>query len=163
MDEQRAPRRSGNLTDDQAKLLAEKAVAAAKETAEITTMLLKYIEAGGRDWKSFERICDHLARQGMHLLITGRGALTPEAGALARQQVQDAAGMTGAQGGMREHLHQTMAAAVLAAVYYTGQHHLVEPEDWPEETAATVLGAVRRAPGINQDPTMRNLRDPGRL
>jgi hypothetical protein len=38
--------------------------------------------------------------------------------------------------------------------------HLVEPEDWPEALPAVVLGAVRRAPGINDDPAMRTLTDP---
>ncbi|MGW7259930.1 hypothetical protein [Streptomyces sp. NPDC054834] len=32
---------------------------------------------------------------------------------------------------MREHLHQRTAASFLATVWFAGQHHLVEPDDWP--------------------------------
>ncbi|MFI8089163.1 hypothetical protein ACIF9R_12710 [Streptomyces sp. NPDC086080] len=64
---------------------------------------------------------------------------------------------------MREHLHQRTAASLLATVWFAGQHHLVEPDDWPDALPATVLGAIRQAPGINDDPTMRNLRDTGEL
>jgi hypothetical protein len=62
---------------------------------------------------------------------------------------------------MREHLHQRVAAAVLSTVWFAGEHHLIEAEDWPEDLPDVVLGAVRQAPGINDDPTMHNLRDTG--
>ncbi|MGW3473341.1 hypothetical protein ACWDKQ_33900 [Saccharopolyspora sp. NPDC000995] len=35
-------------------------------------------------------------------------------------------------------------------------------EDWPDVLPAVVLGANRRAPRINDDPLMANLRDAGR-
>jgi hypothetical protein len=34
-------------------------------------------------------------------------------------------------------------SSMLAIVYYAGWHHLVEPQDWPEELPAVVLDAVR--------------------
>ncbi|MCY0963336.1 hypothetical protein [Streptomyces sp. H27-H5] len=60
---------------------------------------------------------------------------------------------------MREHLHQHIATSLLATVWFAGQHHLVEADDWPDTLPANVLGAIRQAPAINDDPTMRNLRD----
>ncbi|MFD3658706.1 hypothetical protein [Streptomyces sp. NPDC058620] len=62
---------------------------------------------------------------------------------------------------MREHLHQRTATSLLATVWFAGQHHLVEADDWPDTLPAIVLGAIRQAPAINDDPTMRNLRDTG--
>jgi len=59
----------------------------------------------------------------------------------------------------RAAIHQHLAGSILATVYYAGWHHLVEPEDWPETLPAVVLDAVRRAPGINDDPSMRALTD----
>lgn len=53
------------------------------------------------------------------------------------------------------------AASLLATVWFAGQHHLVEADDWPDILPATVLGAIRQAPAINDDPTMRYLRDTG--
>ncbi|MCY0923926.1 hypothetical protein OS965_38335 [Streptomyces sp. H27-G5] len=35
----------------------------------------------------------------------------------------------------------------------------MEADDWPDTLPANVLGAIRQAPAINDDPTMRNLRD----
>jgi hypothetical protein len=66
------------------------------------------------------------------------------------------AGVMLPDGGMREALHQRVAMSVLATVWFAGQHHFVEPTDWPDELPAVVLGAVRRAPGINEDPRIRN-------
>ncbi len=45
---------------------------------------------------------------------------------------------------------------MLATVWFAGQHHFVEPADWPDELPAVVLGAIRRAPGINEDPRIAN-------
>lgn len=40
-------------------------------------------------------------------------------------------------------------------------HHMVEPEEWPDLLPEAVLGAVRSAKQIKPDPTMANLRDTG--
>jgi hypothetical protein len=48
---------------------------------------------------------------------------------------------------------------ILATVSYAGWHHLVAPEDWPEALPAVILDAVRRAPGSNDDPSLRALTD----
>lgn len=62
---------------------------------------------------------------------------------------------------MREALQQQVAKGLLMSVLTVGQQNLVEPADWPEELAAVVLGAVRRAEKVSQDPMMANLRDKG--
>jgi hypothetical protein len=127
------------------------------EAGEIAQMLSKYVKAGGRDWETFERLLDHWARQGLEMVFAGRGALRPELGALSDQRIAEAAGNGGGEAGMRAHLHRKLAAAVLTMVWYAGEHHLIEAEDWPDDLAAVVLGAVQQAPGINDDPMMNHL------
>lgn len=156
------PRRAGDLTNEQLELLITKAVEIQNESREIIEMAIKYAKAGGRDWETYERICDHLARKGSDLIHVGRGALSPEMTARAQAEIAEAAGTTGATSGMREHLQQTIAYALLTQVYYLGQHYHVEADDWPDHLPAVVLGAVRTAPGVNDDPMMANLRDTGR-
>ncbi|MGW4720799.1 hypothetical protein [Nocardia sp. NPDC004260] len=105
------------------------------EAGEIAQMMSRYVQAGGRDWETFERLLDHWARQGMKMVFAGRGALRPELGALSDHLITKAAGGAAAASGVREHLHRKLSAAVLAMVWYTGEHHLIEAEDWPEELA----------------------------
>jgi hypothetical protein len=159
--EQRGPTREGELTDEQAALLLKSFTETLNEAGQIAELLSKYVAAGGRDWSTYERMLDHWARQGLKMVHAGRGPLRPELGPLSAKQIEQAAGITAREGGMREHLHQTMAAAVLSTVWFAGEHHLIEAEDWPEDLPDVVLTAVRQAPGINDDPTMRNLRDTG--
>ncbi|MCY0923559.1 MULTISPECIES: hypothetical protein [unclassified Streptomyces] len=160
-DSSKQPRRDGDLSNEQVALLVEQFTGQTNRIAEITAMLIKYAQAGGKDWETFERLLDHLAREGMKLIQYGRGPLQPDLEKAARVQIEQAAGTTARQGGMREHLHQRTAASLLATVWFAGQHHLVEADDWPDTLPATVLGAIRQAPAINDDPTMRNLRDTG--
>ncbi|MFG2986152.1 hypothetical protein ACGFYQ_33710 [Streptomyces sp. NPDC048258] len=161
MTEQRGPRLEGELTDEQAALLLQSFTETLNEAGQIAAMLSKYLAAGGRDWETYERLLDHWARQGLKMVHAGRGALRPELARLSAKQIEQAAGITGREGGMREHVHQRVAAAVLSTVWFAGEHHLIEAEDWPEDLPDVVLTAVRQAPGINDDPTMRNLRDTG--
>lgn len=46
-------------------------------------------------------------------------------------------------------------------MWFAGPHHLIEADDWPDLLPATVLGAIRQAPAINHNPSIRNLRDTG--
>lgn len=161
MNDHQGPKRTGDLTDEQAALLLQSFTETITEAGQIAEMLSKYVAAGGRDWETYERLLDHWARQGLKMVHAARGALRPELGRLSAKQITEAAGVTGREGGMRENLHQTVAAAVLSTVWFAGEHHLVEAEDWPEDLPDIVLSAVRQAPGINNDPTMRNLRDTG--
>ena len=59
--------------------------------------------------------------------------------------------------GTREAVHHKMAVALLGAVWFAGEHHLVGRAEWPPELAGVVLGAVRRAGRINDDPMWGNL------
>ncbi|WP_158558515.1 MULTISPECIES: hypothetical protein [unclassified Streptomyces] len=45
------------------------------------------------------------------------------------------------------------------SVLTVGQQMMVEPEEWPDELSAAVLGAERSSKRIKADPTMANLRD----
>jgi hypothetical protein len=45
-------------------------------------------------------------------------------------------------------------------VWRSGAHFLISPNDWPDLLPEAVLGAVRRAPLVNNDPLMRDLRGP---
>jgi hypothetical protein len=156
------PRRTGTLTDQQAALLIQQFTAQADRITEIIAMLTAYANAGGRDWPTYERVLDHLAREGMKLVQYGRAPLDPELQERAFAAVAAAAGRAGGGQDGRAAIQQKLAGSILATVYYAGWHHLVAPEDWPEALAAVVLNAVRRAPGINDDPAMRALTDTSR-
>jgi hypothetical protein len=147
-------RRTGNLTDFQVSLLVEQFTSQAKR---ILDMFNKYADAGGRDWASYERIFDHLSREGMKLVQYSHSALDPEQQERARRAVAAAAERTPGPTGQCGAIHQKVASSVLATVYYAGWHHLVEVEDWPDKLADVVLDAVRRAPRINDDAAMRSL------
>lgn len=43
-------------------------------------------------------------------------------------------------------------------MWRAGAHFLISPDDWPHLLPAVVLGAVRRAPLVNGDPFMSDLR-----
>lgn len=45
------------------------------------------------------------------------------------------------------------------SVLTVGRQTMVEPEEWPDELPAAVLGAVRISKQIKADPPMANLRD----
>lgn len=75
--------------------------------------------------------------------------------------VRETAGITPREGGMREALQQQVAKGLLMSVLTAGQQMMVEPEEWPDELPAAVLGAVRNSKRIKADPAMANLRDTG--
>jgi len=145
-----------DFTDKQVAMLVETFDATLHKADDIIEMLEKYAEAGGRDYDTYERMLDHLAREGTHLTQGARSALAPDVWERAAALVAEAAGVMPLTAGMRDALHQKLALSVLATVWFAGQHHLVEPADWPDELPAVVLGAVRRAPGINEDPRILN-------
>ena len=151
-------RRTGNLTDVQVSLLAEQFTSQAERILDILDMFNRYADAGGRDWASYERIFDHLSREGMQLVQYSHSALDPELQERAQRSVAAAAERTPGPTGQRGAIQQKMASSVLATVYYAGWHHLLEVEDWPnDELADVVLEAVRRAPRINDDAALRSL------
>jgi hypothetical protein len=153
----RGPKRSGDLTDEQAALLLRSFTETITEAGKIAQMLSQYVKAGGRDWETYERMLDHWARQGLKMVFAGRGALRPELGERSERLITEAASTDQQAIGLREQLHQKLSAAVLAMVWHAGEHHLIEAEDWPDDLAAVVLAAVRQAPGINKDPMMKRI------
>lgn len=151
-----------DLTDKQAALLAEEFGRRAAKVTEIADLLTRYVDAGGRDRETFDRLLSGLSHEGMGIMNYCVAPWFPDMPQRAAEALAEAAGVTPAQGGMRESLQQQAALGLLTTVWIVGEHHLVRPEDWPDGLAAVVLGAIRRAPRINADPLMTSLRGPGR-
>jgi hypothetical protein len=85
----------------------------------------------------------------------------PDWQSAARHAITAAAGATVMDGTLPEATHRTLAQAVLTTVWRAGAHFLISPDDWPDLLPEVVLGAVRRAPLVNGDPSMRDLRASG--
>jgi hypothetical protein len=155
-------RRTGNLTDHQAGILVEQFTSQADRIIEIIDMFNAYAEAGGRDWASYERIFDHLSREGIKLVQYSHSALDPELQDRAQRAVAAAAARTPGPDGQPGAIHQKVAGSVPATVYYAGWHHLLEAKDWPDELSAVVLDTVRRAPRIKDEAATRSPETGGR-
>lgn len=152
-----------DLTDGQATLLAEEFGRRAVRVREIVELLIRYVDAGGRDRETFDRLLSGLSREGMGIMQYCVAPWFPDMPQRAAAALADAAGVTPARGGMRESVQQQAALGLLSTVWVTGEHHLVRPQDWPDTLPAVVLGAIRRAPRINEDPLLANLGDRPRL
>jgi hypothetical protein len=74
----------GDLSHEQVALLVEQFTGQTNRIADITAMLIKYAQAGGKDWETYERLLDHLAREGMKLIQYGRGPLQTDLEKTAR-------------------------------------------------------------------------------
>lgn len=85
----------------------------------------------------------------------------PDWRAAAQQATAAAAGATVKDGVGPEVTQRVLAQAVLTTVWRAGAHFLISSDDWPEMLPEIVLGAVRRAPLVNGDPLMRDLRAAG--
>ncbi|MCY0949094.1 hypothetical protein [Streptomyces sp. H27-S2] len=72
--------------------------------------------------------------------------------------VREAAGINAREGGIRAALQQQVAKGLLMSVLTVGRQTMVEPEEWPDELPAAVLGAARTSKQIKADSTA-NLRD----
>ncbi|WP_322779456.1 hypothetical protein [Frankia sp. Cas4] len=122
---------------------------------------VEYYKEGGRNRETWNRLCDGLGHEAPNLMMALSAPAHPFIAADAENAVAEAAGITARLGGMREALQQQVAKGLLMSVLTVGQQNLVEPADWPDELAVVVLGAVRRAEKVSQDPMMANLRDKG--
>jgi hypothetical protein len=149
--------RGGQLTVGQVELLLQELGAQAARINEILDLMTRLAGAGGRDWEDYERVLDGLAREGVKLMMYARSALHPELQQRALTELAEAARPSSPLDGTREAVHHKMAMALLVAVWFVGEHHLVDVADWPPELASAVLGAVRRAARINDDPMWDNL------
>lgn len=144
-------------------MLAEEFGRRAVRVREIVELLIRYVDAGGRDRETFDRLLSGLSREGMGIMQYCVAPWFPDMPQRAAAALADAAGVTPARGGMRESVQQQAALGLLSTVWVTGEHHLVRPQDWPDTLPAVVLGAIRRAPRINEDPLLANLGDRPRL
>lgn len=148
-----------DLTDEQATLLAEEFGRRAVRVREIVELLTRYVDAGGRDRETFDRLLSGLSREGMGIMQYCVVPWFPDMPARAAAALADAAGVSPGRGGMRESVQQQAALGLLSTVWVIGEHHLVRPQDWPDTLPAVVLGAIRRAPRINEDPLLASLGD----
>jgi len=133
-----------------------------RELTDVVVMMGRYAAAGGRDYETWDRILDGIGRSSTRLMQYSGDPIHPDWPAAAVQAITAAAGATVRDGTLPEAKHRTLAHAVLTTVWRAGAHFLISPDDWPDLLPEIVLGAVRRAPLINQDPLMRDLRGPGR-
>lgn len=135
-----------DLTDGQVELLIDTFETEATKAGELLDMLRTYADAGGRDWETYERFLDHLARTGMRMVMAGRGAISPDL-------PEQAGTLLGAKGpDLQGQVHHSMSASALCAIWAVGEHHLIDVENWSDQLPGIVRAAVEQAPRINEDP-----------
>lgn len=139
-------------------MLVDRFTALHGELSEVIDMMGRYAAAGGRDYETWDRLLDGVGRSSTRLMQYSGDPIHPDWHEAARQAIAAAAGETVRDGLLPEVTHRTMAEAVLTTVWRAGAHFLISPDDWPNVLPEVVLGAVRRAPLINDDPLMRHLR-----
>lgn len=143
-----------DLSDEQIQKFLGEVAPKVKELMEGVTLAIDYYKEGGYDRETWDRICDGLAHEAMNLMMALSATAHPYLARECERAVREAAGITPREGGMREALQQQVAKGL-------GRQTMVEPEEWPDELPAAVLGAVRNSKRIKNDPTMANLRDTG--
>jgi hypothetical protein len=149
---------TGDLTAEQVALLVGRLTALHRELSEVIVMMGRYAASGGRDYETWDRILDGIGRSSTRLMQYSGDPIHPDWQATAQQAIAAAAGTTVKDGVLPETTHRTLAQAVLTTVWRAGAHFLISPDDWPDLLPEIVLGAVRRAPLVNQDPLMHDLR-----
>lgn len=142
-------------------LLVKQLTAMHAELTEVIVMMGRYAAAGGRDYETWDRILDGIGRSSTRLMQYSGDPVHPDWQAAAQQAITDAAGATLKDGVVPEVTQRVLAQAVLTTVWRAGAHFLISPEDWSDLLPEIVLGAVRRAPLVNSDPLMRDLRAAG--
>ncbi|MFF2063175.1 hypothetical protein ACFVWZ_15465 [Streptomyces sp. NPDC058200] len=148
-----------DLSDEQIQKLLGEVAPKVKELMEGVTLAIDYYKEGGYDRETWNRICDGLSHEAMNLMMALSAPAHPYLARNCERAVREAAGITPREDGMREALQQQVAKGLLMSVLTVGQQMMVEPEEWPDELPAAVLGAVRSSKRIKADPTMANLRD----
>ncbi|OEJ28911.1 hypothetical protein AS594_35310 [Streptomyces agglomeratus] len=123
------------------------------------TLAIDYYKEGGYDRETWNRICDGLAHEAMNLMMALSAPAHPYLTRDCEQAVREAAGITPREGGMREALQPQVGKGLLMSVLTVGRQTMVEPDEWPDELPAAVLGTVRSSKRIKADPTMANLPD----
>ncbi|MFD7838834.1 hypothetical protein [Streptomyces sp. NPDC059761] len=105
----------------------------------------EYYGESGYGRETWNRISDALSREAMGSMMVLAGPAHPYMARDYKRAVTESAGIMPREGGMREVLQQQLGKGLLMSVLPGGQHHMAEPEKWPDELPATVLGAVRNA------------------
>ena len=152
---------AGDLTSEQVAVLVDRLTAMYRELSEVIDMMGRYAAAGGRDYETWDRILDGIGRSSTRLMQYSGDPIHPDWHDAARQAITAAGGVTVRDGLLPEAAHRTLAQAVLTTVWRAGAHFLISPADWPDLLPEVVLGAVRRAPLVNGDALMRDLRGDG--
>jgi len=140
-----------DLSLEQIELLISTFQAEISAAEELLQFMITYAQAGGRDFESYERILDYLARAGMKMTMTGRGAINPELPGKAAEVI---GALPTEATGLRKEVQNKISAAALFAVWAAGDHHLIDINNWPAELPAIIHTAVQRAPRVNNDPTL---------
>lgn len=140
-----------DLGIEQIELLISTFQAEISAAEELLQFMITYAEAGGRDFESYERILDYLARAGMKMTMTGRGAIDPELPGKAAEVIST---LPTEATGLRKQVQNKISAAALFAVWAAGEHHLIDINNWPAELPGIIHTAVQHAPRVNNDPTL---------
>ena len=141
------------MSDEQVELLLDAADTAWSQVEALLEMMHTYAAAGGRDPETYERLCDHWARAGLRMVMTGRGVTEPGSAERAATALAPVGSDRGV--GVKAQVHRTLAPALLVAVWNAGEHFLVDEDSWPPELPGLVWEAVRRSPRINDDPLLQ--------
>lgn len=142
---------SPDLSIEQIELLISTFEAEVSAAKELLQFMITYSNAGGRDFESYERVLDHLARSGMKITMAGRGAIDP---ALPGKAAEIISTLPTEATGLRKQIQNKISAAALFAVWAAGEHHLIDIKSWPAELPSIVHTAVQHAPRVNNDPTL---------
>lgn len=148
----------GEITDGQLEVISTQLSGVIGQFNQVMDAFEQYAQAGGRDWETWSRILDHLARAGIQMAMTARTAEHPDWAFAAGERIDQAADATVKDSRAAEGAHRKLASSALFAAWCAGAHHKVSPGDWPDLLPELVLGAVRSAPEINDDPFMDVLR-----
>lgn len=142
---------SPDLSIEQIELLISTFQAEISAAEELLQFMIKYANAGGRDFESYERFLVYLARSGMKMTMAGRGAIDP---ALPGKAAEVIGVLPTEATGLRKEVQNKISAAALFAVWAAGEHHLIDFKSWPVELPSIVHKAVQQGPRVNDDPTL---------
>lgn len=139
-----------DFTEDQLILMIERFSESIKEAGELLKMFIRYSRAGGRDAATFTLILDRMAREATKLALFSRTPLDPDVHNRALAAVSTAAQRAPIEvSETRGQIHEQLAMSTLTLTWMSGWHHLITPDDWPDDLPRVVLEAVRSAPSIN--------------
>lgn len=116
----------------------------------------EFYQEGGRDRETWDKIARGLSHKAMGVMMTAAIPLQPGKIDTCERAVREASGTTPRDGGIRESVQQTVAKGLLMAVQTVGEHHMIDPPEWPDLLPSVVLGAVRSSKAVNADRMMQD-------